>query len=236
MRWLLLFILTASLFADDYTIGRDPSYYPYNFKEKTEYVNGYFNQLFEEIGKKENVAFEIVDAGTVALLSGLAQKEYDGALSVALLTSKNLDRYAFSTSLLDLGPVLVVPKQSKAKHLSDFEGGIVGISPFNNSVFIAQKYRTLIIRPYMSLTLALESLARGEIDLVLLPALGAHELINNRFSQTLKIVSPPLNHDAVRLITLKEEKKTLIKLINKTVKAFKSNSHLKEMQMKFCIY
>lgn len=234
--FLLYFFSSITLWATSYTVGRDPTWYPYDFQEKTGDVNGYINQLISDIAKKEDLKITIINKDPLSLLQGLQTNEYDSAVSIVLMTDENKGMYHFSKPLLNLGQVLVVGKNSNATSLEQLAGKIVGISPFDDSVFIVQKIPSILMRPFQSLPIALKALAKGEIDGVLLPALGAHGLIESEFSNTLKIVTDPLSHRGIHLIVLQKKHDALVDSINQALARFEKNGYLKNLQKQFRIY
>ncbi len=171
-------------------IGRDPNWYPENLGGKTDEINGFTNALIDNIG---NNNIQIVDVDSISLLQGLDDNEYPAILSSLPPTEKNQDQYLFSNPFLLIGPVLVVPYASKISSLDEMEEKIIGVSPYDGSVLIVQKYPTLIIKQYEVMPTALEDLASGEIDAVVLNTLKANALIPNLYPDTLRIASYPLN-------------------------------------------
>ncbi len=233
----ILFLLFSPLLGADYIIGEDPTFYPYNFEEKTAAVTGYLEALIQEISQKEKIEIELIQIGSLSLLNFVSNKELDGALTTLSSSHENRDAYDFSTPLLKLGPLLVVRKNSKVSNLGQLKGKIVGISPFDNSVFIVQKYPSIMMRPFTTYPTALRSLMKGEIDGVLLPALGAHALVNSfQFGGALKIVTSPLNEEGIRLLSRKENAEDLITPFNRALKLFNKNGFQKNLQQEFEIF
>lgn len=218
--WVLgfcLFFWGCSIHSKDYKIGRDSTWYPKNFGEKTPYVNLFINNLTAVFTKKEHLHLELIDVSWNVLMEGLTDDEYDGVLTTLPLRIPNTDRYVFSDPILLLGPVLVLPVNSKAKTLNDLQGKILGICQFNNSVLLAQKYSP-IIKAYDSDMAALEDLANGNLDGILIGNLQAHSLVPTRFAGQLWIATQPLTDEAIRLVTLKGKGNSLISRFNNALK------------------
>jgi ABC-type amino acid transport substrate-binding protein len=117
-----------------------------------------------------------------------------------------------------LGPVLIVSASSQAASLSDLGGRIVAVNQFDESVLIVQKYPSIVIQLYENKSSALESLKNGEVDGVLMPVLDAKSLLDSLYLGEFKIVTPPLNNKALRLITLKGKNHALIRSFNRGLK------------------
>ena len=216
----------------DTLIGRDPSWYPENLGTKTDEINGFTNALIGNIG---NNKIQIIDIDSINLLQGLDDQEYPAILSSLPPTEENQDRYLFSNPYLLIGPVLVVPFNSKATSLDDFEEKIVGVSPYDDSILIAQKNPTLIIKEYEAMPTALEDLATGEIDAVLLNTLKANALIPNLYPETLRIVSYPLNKKGLRLIALRGENEDLISHFNTKLSELRESGEYTKLRKQFGI-
>jgi polar amino acid transport system substrate-binding protein len=221
MRWFLLvplFLLFAGCGEKTpsygrYSIGRDKSWFPMQFNQKKPNLNAFTNALVEEIAKIEHVPMHVVDIGWAQLFQRLENKEVSGIFTSLSPTVITEGKYSFSDPFLLLGPVLVVPKDSKATSLVDLSGKIIAVNQFDDSVLIVQRYPSIIIKLYQNVPSVLEDLSRGKIDGALVPVLEAYDLVPSVDPQ-LKIVTLPLNHKALRLITLKGKNKKLLKHFN----------------------
>lgn len=219
--YLLLFFLPVSISAKiDYIIGYDPSWYPVDLKEKTPQVNAFVNELFVEIGKRENVDFCLAEISWSTIFEDIEKKKIDGIVSFFEPTMISEKIYDFSDPFLLIGPVLIVPAYSEAKSLNDLEGKTVGISLYNDSILIVQKHPEILMKHYDNMTFALSDLHRGQIDGVLMNRLEAEGLITAFYQDTLKIVTPPLNERGLRLLVLKGKHPNLITFFNSTLKDF----------------
>ena len=138
-------------------------------------------------------------------------------------------QFDFSQPFLLIGPVLVVRKDSPITKLSELEGKIVGISPYNHSVLIAQKIPHVIIRNYEHMPQALVDLTSGKLEALLLDNIIAKSFINNGFGKVLKIASPPLSHEGLRVMTLKGKHKKLLKAFDKGLAKMHKTSQYKRL-------
>ncbi len=217
----------------EHSIGRDPTWFPLNFKLQTANINAFVNSLVAAIARTEHIPMRILDVDWDSLYTHLEQKSYAGAFTSFPMNEENLGRYSFSKPFLLLGPVLIVPEHSNATTLSDLRNKVVGINQFDDSILIVQKQPTIIIKLYQNMPTALEELAAGRIDAVLMPTLEAHALVPNLYPGMLKIVTPPLSDKALRLITLKGENEQLIKCFNRGLKEMKITKQYELLREKF---
>lgn len=217
-----------------YAIGRDPSWYPLQQLGYTAVeLIGFTNALIAEIAKEERVPLQIVDVNWSSLSQGLEEKKYAAIFSSLSPNYISENQYSFSDPIICLGPVLIVPINSQIRALDDLSGKIVGVSQFNDSVGIVQKYPSIIINQYQNIPDALDDLVTGKIDAVLLAELQALDLIPSQYANTLKIVSDPLNEKALRILTQKNSNQNLIKHINIGLQKLKSSGRYSELRKQF---
>lgn len=212
---LLIVGCTASHKGKPFTIGRDPTWFPLQLDQLALNVTAFSTALTQDIARTAKVPIDIINIDWYQLLEGLQKKTYDGIFSSLDPNDITRGQYDFSEPFLSLGPVLVVRSTSSATSLNDLRGGIVGVNQFDNSVLIVQKNPTIIIRPYERMAMALTDLVDGALDGVVLSTLEAHILVPTQFSQSLKIVTPPLSDQGLRLLTLKGQNELLIERFNK---------------------
>ncbi len=219
-----------------YSIGRDPSWFPLNLGEQTANVNAFTNALVGAMAKVEQVPMHLVEADWDNLFLYLDEKQYAGVLSVLPPRIENRDKFDFSNPFILLGPVLVVPEKSQVTSLNDLDGKIVGVNQFDESVLIVQKQASIVIRLYDNIPAALEELAAGKLDGLLVPTLEAEALVPHAYSGVLKIASSPLSSKGLRLVTLKGEHEKLIEHFNSGLKRLKKSGRYAHLREKFGVY
>ena len=241
MRRILLLVLLVGIMGcghktlhyGPYSIGRDQSWFPLRVEQHAPNLNAFTNELVQEIAKIEDLPLEIININWVQLFQSLEQEEVAGIFTSLSPNRITEARFAFSDPFLLLGPVLIVPYDSKAKSLEDLNGKIVAINQFDDAVFIVQRYPSIVIRLYQNMPTALDDLNSGLIDGVLMDNLDAHALVPHLYPSQLKIVTKPLNDKALRLITLKGENKKLIKYFNRGLKKVRDSSDYTELRSRF---
>lgn len=219
-RVLLIFLIflascnTSREEGHPYTIARDPSWLPLQFKEMTSNINGFTNGLVLELAKVENRPFALVDVAWNQLFDGLERDEYGGIFTSLGPNPISIERYSFSDPLLLLGPVLVVPIDSPAHSLADLRDRTVQVFQYDDSVLIVQKYPSILIETYQNSILALEDVAQGKASGALVPNLEARALITALYPDRLKIATEPLSDKGIRVITLKDQNQDLLQDFN----------------------
>lgn len=216
-----------------FTIARDPTWFPLQFKEMTSNINGFTNGVVLELAKIENDSFAIVDVAWNQLFDGLEKGDYGGiftSLGPNLITT---ERYSFSDPLLLLGPVLVVPIDASVHSLEDLRGRTVDAYQYDESVLIIQKYPSILIQTYQNIVLALDDVASGKVAGALVPNLEARALIAALYPDRLKIASEPLSNKGIRVITLKDKNSDLIEDFNTGLAKLKDQGTYKKLLNEF---
>ncbi len=238
MRIFLLFLLLTGCLSSKpspYSIGRDQTWFPLNLGQKTANITAFSTALIQAIAKQEKQPIEIYNVSWDQLFPGLSEQRYAGVLSSLSPNSTNRETFTFSDPFLLLGPVLVVPQKSDALSLEEMTGTLVGTSQYDDSVLILQKYPTIIVELYSNLITALDDVARGKIDAVLVPSLDAHSLVPHLYPGVLKIATAPLNNKALRLITIKGENEKLMMHFNKGLHKLYSKNRYQALLEKFSV-
>jgi len=205
MRFLLFLLLLASCSStreQPIRIGIDTTWYPLDFGPQTPFINGFVEDLLQEVAKIDNLTFERIDANPTTL--------YDPTRFDAILTSLpphiyNRAKYDFSQNFLDLGLVLVVPLHSPHTTLSHLPNSLIGLLAPTPLLTPDQ-----LPRLYPTAAALLTALADGEIEAALLPQVPAATYIADLFATRLKIVSSPLTPDGLHLIAPKGQHESLV--------------------------
>ena len=212
-----------------YKIGVDPLWYPLDFKGQENNVMGFSTELLTEIAKKENLYLSLLNTNWDSLFQGLRSGAYEAILSSLSPYNFNLKQYDFSDLYLPLGPVLIVPSSSKANSLEKLKGKEVGVIAESSSSLILEAYPEISIRTYGSASALINELLMGRIDGVLLPILIAESFSRGSFTDSIKIVSPPLNNEGLRMLTLKGKSPKLLKHFNKGLAQLEKKGQYKKL-------
>lgn len=220
LLFLVLCLASCSSARDKtYRIARDPTWYPLDMQGKEKYIFAFSDDLIMAIADKERLHIELQVATWESLEDGLRGKRCDAILSSMMPRGQNEALFSFSNPYLMLGPVLVVPFDSRATSLDDMEGKIVAVETGSQAVILASRYPNVIIRTYDAMTVGLEDVARGNVDGALLPVLIARAYARDLYQGVLKVATPPMGHLALRLVTLKDQDKKLIDWFDNGLKA-----------------
>ncbi len=223
---LVLYGCGANKHSEKIRIGVDSSWENFNFGPQTGYVNGFTEDLLQEIAKYEGVVFEKIPANWDTLFSGLKEKKYDAILTGLPPYTFNLAKYDFSQNILDLGPVLIVREDAGYKKLSEVGDRAIGVLSGDSLEFILDKYPDIRVKSYPSIPDLLNAAVYGDVAGVLLDRLPAVNYVADLYSGKLKIVSGPLSRKGLRLATLKGTEKGVTQIFNRSLKALKKKKKI----------
>ncbi len=206
-----------------FKIARDPTWYPLNLMGKEKSLLAFTNDLILSIGNKENLRIELINSTADTLFKDLQDHDHDAIISSLMPTSSNRQQFNFSDPLYLIGPVLIVPSDSNVTSIKEMDGKSVGIKRGANSLYDVHEYKIYYV-PYDSMTIAFDDLNRDRIDGVLLPILQAYTYTQTFYTGRIKIVTPPLTREGIRLIAIKNQASDFfIDKFNKGLKASKED-------------
>lgn len=193
-----------------YYIGRDSTWYPQQLMGKERNLKAFTNDIMAAIAKETQLHFEWIETGPVALIEGLDNGNYDAIISAIRPNFINRNKYIFSDLFFELGPVLIVKQTSSAKSLKDMQDKTIGIRTGSFLIFNTIKEGgahayNFLITSYDNANKALESLDKNQMDGVIMEAIPAYAFTEGFYSDRLKIVTPPLTDEGLRLVALKEQ-------------------------------
>ncbi|NGX57575.1 MAG: Arginine-binding extracellular protein ArtP [Chlamydiae bacterium] len=207
-----------------YKIGRDRSWYPLNMLGKEKNMLAFTDDLIYTIAENEGFKVDLESASQNALTENLQRGVFDAIVTFRRPTDKLLRSFEFSEPFFLLGPVLVVPIYSSAKSLEDMKNKVVGIQTGASVVYNIERVPKIIFTPFENILFAMRNLAEDQIDGVIMEALPAHEYVESFYKGELKIVPPPLTHDGIRLMALRDPvEEDLLNRFNEGLKKVKAD-------------
>ncbi len=147
----------------------------------------------------------------------------------------NEKQFDFSSIYLPLGPVLVVPLQSKIASLDQLIGKQIGIVSGSSSVSLLEKSNGAIIRYYESIPQALNDVLLGAIDGAMVGILPASAYCRDLYKGELKVATAPLNDEGLRLVTKHKAAPDLIRAFNAGLQTLKKNGVYTHLQNKWSL-
>ena len=221
LTWLLLAGCSEGVKSRGIQIGIDPNWYPLDFGPQVSYVNGFTEELLLDIAVSTHVDYVRHTSSPDNLMSGLQSGLYDAVLTSIPPHNFNLAKYDFSDNFFEIGPVLIVLKDSRFTEPNKMNGRAVGVIANDRTVLALEPYPDIVIRTYPSIPELLNSLVRGEIEGALLYRILASNYVRDLYSSQLKIVGKPLTEEGIRMIALKGRHPQIIKNFDRSLESMK---------------
>lgn len=216
-------------------VGVDASWYPLELSDRTNNITAFSTELLAEIGKVEKIPFIKVTVNWNDLMEGLQKNNYEAILTSMPPYIFNEKLFDFSQVYLPLGPVLVVPTSSPLNSLDQLDGKEIAVISGSDSALILEKSIGVLIRYYDSVPKALNALISGTIDGALIDALSAVSYCRDLYQNELKISTPPLNDEGLRLVTKHDAAPDLIKSFNKGLAKLKKEGSYDKLLKKWSL-
>ncbi len=169
-------MVIASLFAGgcstktatSYRIATDATWAPFeSVNEQTKAIEGFDIDLLNAIAAKENIKIEYVNVAFDPLLAGVAQGQYDGAISSITITEDRKKDMLFSDPYFNAGQIVTVGKNNTAITSKDNLGGKkVGAQIGTTGAIEVGKISGAVLKTYDDIGLAYQDLMNGQIDAV----------------------------------------------------------------------
>jgi polar amino acid transport system substrate-binding protein len=197
-----------------FRIARDVSWYPLEVRGKEKNIQAFVDELLQRVAAQEQIRVELISAPWDTHIPLIDQGTTDAVVTGLLPTKRFTDRYAFSKPVLALGPVLLVAKDSTVQGIEDLQDKILGVQAGVSTSFDLPDASRVRVKMYIDLTRAVEDVARGEIEAVVVDNIRGHLLTQGLYSQRLRLIDKPLNQVGLRLMTAKDERADLIEVFN----------------------
>jgi len=209
-------------------IGIDSSWYPLDIPGKEPQITAFSDELLQEIARLEKIEITKVSVSWDKLLWGLQKKKDQPSLYDAVLTLMQPQiflekQYTFSNVYLSTGPVLIVSSSSFLSSIDQLGGKEIAILRGSNDALILEKNPAILIRIYDAIPEMLSAIVEGTIDGALLDILRAEAYCQDLYHDLLKIATPPLNEEGLRLVALYGEAENLISAFNDGLLLAKNN-------------
>ncbi len=229
----LLFCTACSDKSTPYSIAIDKQWYSIVLNGQQASLNGFITDLLLEIAKENKVEIKLIGVNWDDIFDGLELNKYQAIFSSLEPYNFNKAKYDFSNDIIKTGYVLVIDINKNYKNLEDLKEKHVGYIRGSDSLIIIQKHIDIFDDVYDFVPTMLGDITKMNIEGAILSIIPAYKYVTDLFYNDLKIVFPPINNQAIRVLTLKDQNKDLMKLFNKSLEKFQKNGKLKELKIKW---
>jgi polar amino acid transport system substrate-binding protein len=214
-------------------VASDATYPPFEtVDEATKEIVGFDVDLFKGIAKKQNLDVEFVNIGWDPLLAGMAQCQYDAAISSITITEDRAKSMSFSDPYFKAGQAITVGiNNDSIKTEADLKGKKIGTQLGTTGDILAKKIEGAIVKPYDSVDLAFQDLQNGQVDAVVADNVPSENFVG-KSPDKIKVVGDLLTSEDIGISVCKTNTE-LLSRINAGLKQVKEAGLIDEITNKW---
>ena len=200
--------------------GSDCTYPPMEMLDAKKEIVGFDIDMIKAVAQAAGFEAVIKNTAWDGIFAGLGSGDYDAVLSAVTITEERRATMDFSVPYVNAGQVLMVNRNLRGlTTLAQFSGRKVGAQIGTTGAIELAKHRTLDMKSYDEAGLAVEDLAAGRIDAVVIdaPTAASYVLQNEKYKARLMIVGAPFTIEHYG-IAVKKGNTRVLDLINKGLK------------------
>jgi polar amino acid transport system substrate-binding protein len=223
----------AAAAATKIRVASDATYPPFEtIDEKTKELNGFDIDLFKAIAKKANLEVEFVNIGFDPLLAGMAQCQYDAAISAITITDERKQNMTFSDPYFKAGQAITVGAKNDAiKTDADLKGKTIGTQLGTTGDILAKKIDGANVKSYDTVDLAFQDLINGQVEAVVADNVPSEGFVGKNVDK-IKVVGNLLTSEDYGISVCKKNPDLLAK-INKGLAEVKADGVIDELTAKW---
>jgi len=109
----------------------------------------------------------------------------------------------------------------------------IGYLRGSSSLVILQQHADIFDEAYASIPSMFSDITKMKTEGALASIIPAYKYVKDLYPKELKLVLPPINDQAIRLVTLKNRNTDLLDLFNSGLKELERSGKLKELKIKW---
>ena len=150
-------------------IATDATWPPFeNVNTETMEIEGFDIDLINAIAEKAGLDIEIINVSWDPLLAGIAQCQYDAAISAMTITEERQQAMLFSEPYFEAGQLVTVQiDNTDIMGKDDLGGKTVGAQIGTTGSFEVEKIAGATLKTYDDIGLAMQDLMNGQIDAII---------------------------------------------------------------------
>ena len=221
--------------AEKIRIATDATWPPFEYvDEQTKEIVGFDIDLINAIAEKEDLDIEILNVAWDPLLAGIAQCQYDAAISSVSITEDRAKEMLFSDPYFQVGQLVTVRKDNTdIKGRDDLAGKVVGAQIGTTGSFAIEDVEGATLRTYDDIGLAFLDLINGGIDAVVSDNPLAYEYVGKN-PDKLKTVGEVFTSEEIGIAVCKDNTDLLAKL-NSGLRAVMAEGLIEELIDKWLV-
>lgn len=154
--------------SDKVRVATDAAWPPFEFvDEDTKAIVGFDIELMDAIAEKGGFEVEYVNVAWDPLLAGMAQCQYDAAISAMTITEERRESFLFSEPYFAAGQVVTVQfANTDITGKESLVGKVVGAQIGTTGAIEVSEMEGVTLKTYDDVGLAFQDLMNGQIDAV----------------------------------------------------------------------
>jgi polar amino acid transport system substrate-binding protein len=214
-------------------VASDAAYPPFEtVDEATKELVGFDIDLFKAIAKEANLEVEFVNIGFDPLLAGMAQCQYDAAISAITITDERKKNMTFSDPYFQAGQAITVAVKNDAiKSEADLKGKTIGTQLGTTGDILAKEIEGATVKAYDSVDLAFQDLLNGQVEAVVADNVPSEGFVGKN-AEKIKVVAGLLTSEDYG-ISVCNKNAELLARINAGLKKVKEAGLIEELNTKW---
>jgi len=214
-------------------IATDATWPPFeSVNEQSKEIEGFDIDLMNAIAEKEGLDIEFVNVSWDPLLAGVAQCQYDAAISAMTITEERKEKMLFSAPYFEAGQIVTVHiDNTDIADKDDLTGKVVGAQIGTTGSFEVEKIDGATLKTYDDIGLAYQDLMNGQIDAVIADNPLALSYVGEN-SDKLKVAGGVFTEESYGVAVCKSKQDLLAK-INAGLSAVKKEGLIEDLVEKW---
>ena len=210
-------------------VATDATWPPFeSVNEQTKEIEGFDIDLMTAIAEKAGLEIEFINVAWDPLLAGIAQCQYDMAISAMTITEERKKAFLFSDPYFEAGQIVTVRIDNTDITDKDaLAGKLVGAQIGTTGSFEVERIEGATLKTYDDIGLAFQDLMNGQIDAVIADNPLAWEY-EGKNPDKLKTVGEVFTSEDYGIAVCKTEE-DLLEKINTGLRAVKAEGLIGEL-------
>lgn len=222
--------LAACASGDDaLVVATDAAFPPFEFvEEDTKEIVGFDIDLMNAIAEKADLDIRYQNVAWDPLLAGMADCQYDMAISAMTITPERAEEFSFSDPYINAGQIVAVQVgDEEINGHEDLVGATIGAQIGTTGAMEAEEIADTTVKVYDTYELAFLDLANGQIDAVIADYPTAVAFVNQNSDQ-LKTVGDVFTDESYGIAFCKGDDE-LISQVNAALDELKAEGYIDEL-------
>jgi len=214
-------------------VATDATFPPFEIvDEQTKELTGFDVELMNAVAAKANFKLEWININFDAVISGVAQCQYDAAAAAITITDDRKKNALFSDPYINAGQIVTVRKdETVIKSTADLVGKTLGAQLGTTGEIEAKNIKDAVVKPYDSYDLAFLDLINGQIDAVIADYPTALGFVGQN-SDKLMVTGEVFTNESYGVMVCNKNTE-LVGKINKALADLKADGTISKLEQKW---